>query len=111
MRDDSGSAATNGVLPVVMSVFCLASVAVHIGVGCFMTVRDVILIVLAAYVGFGVLFALWFVLWGVKSVDAVAAKTPLPIRIIWIPGAAIVWPLLLAKSRIVIRGHDGEKTA
>ncbi len=73
--------------------------------------RDLILLVLAAYLAFGVLFALWFVLRGVKSIDHVAAKTPFLIRVIWIPGAALVWPLLITKSRIVIREQKGETTA
>lgn len=65
--------------------------------------RDVILIVLGTYCVIGLLFALWFVLLGVKRIDPVAATTPLAIRVVWLPGAMLVWPLLAARSSVIVR--------
>ncbi len=76
-----------------------------------MDIRDIFLLSLVAYLGFGQLFALWFVFKGVQSMDPVASKTPLVIRLVWLPGAALVWPLLAAKSKILLRSASKETSA
>jgi membrane protein implicated in regulation of membrane protease activity len=55
------------------------------------------LIVLAVYLGVGVLFALAFVIRGAAAMDPVARTTPLHVRIILLPGATALWPMLLVK--------------
>jgi membrane protein implicated in regulation of membrane protease activity len=55
------------------------------------------LIVLAVYLGVGVLFALAFVIRGAAAIDPVARTTPLHVRTILLPGSAVLWPMLLYK--------------
>jgi len=53
--------------------------------------------VLAAYGLAGTLFAAAFVTVGIRRVDPVAEHAPVGFRLIVIPGAAALWPLLLAR--------------
>ncbi len=57
---------------------------------------------LAIYALIGAAFALYFVWRGAPRLDPVAAQAPLRTRIIFIPGALALWPLLLPRA---IRGH------
>lgn len=50
---------------------------------------------LAAYLAIGVCFAVVFVIRGVRAIDPVAATSPLSFRVILLPGAAALWPLLV----------------
>ena len=52
---------------------------------------------LAAYAALGLAFAATFVSLGVQKVDPVAQHAPLGFRLIILPGAAAIWPLLLAR--------------
>ena len=52
---------------------------------------------LAAYGLLGVLFAIAFVSKGIQRLDPVAEHAPLGFRLIVIPGAAALWPLLLVR--------------
>jgi hypothetical protein len=52
---------------------------------------------LAAYAFSGVAFAIPFVLAGAARVDSQARGAPLGFRLIVLPGAAALWPLLLAR--------------
>lgn len=52
---------------------------------------------LAAYGLAGVLFALVFVMVGIQRVDPVATHAPVGFRLIIIPGAVAMWPLLLIR--------------
>ena len=63
--------------------------------------------VLGAYAAFGVIFAIAFVVRGIRSVDPVATGSTIGFRLIVFPGVAALWPLLLRmwllKGR---RAHD-----
>jgi hypothetical protein len=52
---------------------------------------------LAVYFGIGAVFSLAFVIAGVARIDPAARGMPLPARLLVAPGAAALWPLLLAK--------------
>jgi hypothetical protein len=53
--------------------------------------------VLAAYGLAGAIFAVAFVTVGIHRVDPVAEHAPLGFRLIVLPGAAALWPLLLVR--------------
>lgn len=57
----------------------------------------VMLAVISGYALVGIVFAVFFVLVGAGRLDSVARGTPLRVRLIWLPGAAALWPLLLVK--------------
>jgi hypothetical protein len=52
---------------------------------------------LGGYGLFGLVFALAFVARGAARIDPAAQDMPLPARLLLIPGAALLWPLMLAK--------------
>jgi hypothetical protein len=52
---------------------------------------------LSVYAGLGLAFAVAFVAVGVQRVDPVAEHAPLGFRLIILPGAAALWPLLLVR--------------
>ena len=51
--------------------------------------------VLGAYAAFGSMFAIVFVVRGIRSVDPVATGSTIGFRLIVFPGAVALWPLLL----------------
>jgi isoprenylcysteine carboxyl methyltransferase (ICMT) family protein YpbQ len=55
----------------------------------------IFLLWLGIYFGCGLLFAIVFALFGVRRVDAHAAGSTWGFRLLIVPGAAAVWPLLL----------------
>ncbi len=55
------------------------------------------LLMQSAFVGVGVLFALAFGTRGVQDIDPAARGVPLSARLLVLPGAAALWPLLLWK--------------
>ncbi len=59
------------------------------------------------YVGLGVLFALYFATKGVSKLDPTAEGAPLGFRMLMLPGAAALWPLLMAK--LLRDAPEGEK--
>ncbi|MEZ6317834.1 MAG: hypothetical protein R3B49_03625 [Phycisphaerales bacterium] len=69
-----------------------------------MSAVQVGLMVVGAYAAVGVVFAIAFVLVGVKRVDPVAAHAPVRVRVLFLPGAAALWPMMLAKWRASARG-------
>ena len=52
---------------------------------------------LAGYLVLGLAFAVVFVLRGVATIDPAARGMPLAARLLIVPGAAVLWPLLLWK--------------
>lgn len=52
---------------------------------------------LGGYLAAGVLFAIAFVSLGLARVDPAASGMPLSARLLIIPGAAALWPLMLRK--------------
>lgn len=47
------------------------------------------------YIIVGVLFAIGFFFKGYKAIDPGATNTPLMVRLMWVPAAFILWPLIL----------------
>jgi len=62
-----------------------------------MVIAIFLLSALAVYLSLGVVFALAFVLLGVEKVDATAHASTPGFRLIIIPGAILLWPVLLRK--------------
>jgi len=62
-----------------------------------MRVAEFLVDALAVYGLAGVVFAAAFVTAGIQRVDPVAEHAPLSFRLIVIPGAAALWPLLLTR--------------
>jgi len=50
-----------------------------------------------AYIGLGLLFALAFVTVGAPRLDPAARGMPVGVRLLLLPGAAALWPVLLWK--------------
>lgn len=50
-----------------------------------------------AYAALGVAFAIAFVFYGVERIDPAAKASPLMFRLLILPGAAALWPLLLKR--------------
>jgi hypothetical protein len=59
-----------------------------------MLIARLIVGLLAAYTGFGGVFALLFVTLGVQRLDPAARGAGLVFRLLLVPGAAAFWPLL-----------------
>ena len=57
----------------------------------------IIVVVLSSYLGIGLLFAVPFVLFGVERVDPAARGATWGFRLLILPGAAALWPLLLVR--------------
>lgn len=61
------------------------------------------------YLAFGIGFAAWFASAGVARIDPLARGSGLGFRLLIVPGAAALWPLLLRNVRL---GHPPvERTA
>jgi hypothetical protein len=58
---------------------------------------EIILLLVAAYLGAGLLFAIGFLFWGIEKVDEGAAHASIGFRIIILPGLMVFWPVLLKK--------------
>ena len=56
-----------------------------------------LLLVLAAYLGVGAVFALGFAFRGAARIDPAAHGMPIAARLLILPGAAALWPLLFWK--------------
>jgi hypothetical protein len=63
-----------------------------------------ILVLGALYAGTGFVFGLAFVAVGVQRVDHSAAGAPWSFRLVILPGAAALWPLMLIKWIRASRG-------
>ncbi len=57
-------------------------------------VAHLLQLIATAYVGIGVAFAIAFAARGVAVVDPAARGAPLGFKLLLIPGAAALWPLL-----------------
>lgn len=55
---------------------------------------QIFLLILAVYLSLGIAFAVLFAASGYKKIDKLAATAPLRIRILWMPAAVALWPLL-----------------
>ncbi|MEM1260974.1 MAG: hypothetical protein AAGH76_01125 [Pseudomonadota bacterium] len=54
-------------------------------------------LVLGAYFGIGLLFALAFIVRGVSAIDPGARGSSVAFRLLLIPAATLLWPLLAAR--------------
>ena len=70
-----------------------------------MSVIAILLILLAAYTAFGLVFAIAFVFRHVYRLDSVAAHAPLRFRLLILPGAVALWPILARKLRAARKDH------
>ncbi len=62
-----------------------------------MLAADLFVDALAAYGLIGTIFAIAFVTLGIQRMDPVAEHAPIGFRLIVLPGAAALWPLLLLR--------------
>ncbi len=60
-------------------------------------VATALLMVVAAYLAIGLVWAVFFVTRGVATVDHAAQGAPWRFRILILPGSAALWPALLAR--------------
>ena len=58
---------------------------------------DVLVYIFLAYLAIGVLFSIAFVVKGVDAIDNEAARSPKTFRIVLVPGAILLWPVLIIK--------------
>ena len=58
---------------------------------------EIVIIIFFGYLGIGVLFAILFALRGVAVVDPVAKGGSVWFKLLLIPGATALWPVLLFK--------------
>lgn len=65
-------------------------------------------LVALVYGGVGLLFALYFAARGAAKLDPAAEGAPIGFRMLILPGAAALWPLLLAK---LLRGTPEDSQA
>jgi hypothetical protein len=71
----------------------------------------VLLILLGIYLGCGLVFAIPFVLIGVKKIDPHAAHGSWGFRLVVIPGTMAFWPLLLRRWAIGVKEPPEERNA
>jgi hypothetical protein len=69
-----------------------------------MIVAQIVLYAVAAYLLIGLAIGVPFVLKGVDQVDEAARGTSLVFRLLILPGAIALWPLMAAKWLRAVRG-------
>ena len=74
-------------------------------------IAAIFLILLGAYLAVGLVFAIPFVLFGVKKIDPHAAHGSWGFRLLIIPGTMAFWPLLLRRWAMGVHEPPVEKTA
>lgn len=62
-----------------------------------MSIADLILMVFSGYALVGLLFALAFAFRGAGAIDATAKSGTVGFRLLILPGAAVLWPVLLTR--------------
>ena len=58
---------------------------------------DVFLVTAGVYLAAGACFAVCFAAWGAQTIDSAAEGMPLLARLLILPGATALWPLLLVR--------------
>jgi hypothetical protein len=74
-----------------------------------MTVVQWLVNALVAYAAVGLVFALAFISLGISRVDAVAKGSGLGFRVIVLPGALALWPVLLKRWLRASLAREGHK--
>lgn len=74
-------------------------------------IAAVFLILLGAYLACGLVFAIPFALFGVKTIDPHAAHGSWGFRLLVIPGTMAFWPLLLRRWAIGVKEPPEECNA
>ncbi len=74
-------------------------------------IAEILLMVLGAYAAMGLLFAIPFVLAGVKKIDPHAAHGRWGFRLLILPGSIALWPLLLKRWAGGMHTPPAERTA
>lgn len=64
-------------------------------------------VVALTYLAVGVVVGVWYVFARAGRVDAGAARASLRVKLVFVPGAAAVWPLLLVGSH---GSHEGQRS-
>lgn len=72
-----------------------------------MVIATAILLAVAVYASLGLMVGLGFVTVGVSRVDHAAADAPWHFRLLILPGAAALWPLVLRWWIAASRSHGG----
>lgn len=62
-----------------------------------MYTAELLVDLLTVYTLFGVVFGTAFVIFGIHRVDPVATGAPFGFRLLVLPGAAALWPVLLVR--------------
>lgn len=73
-----------------------------------MHVAELLLDALTVYGLAGAVFGVAFVTMGIQRVDSVAEHAPLGFRLIVLPGAAALWPLLLVRWLRAVPGSASQ---
>ncbi len=73
-------------------------------------IASVFLIAAGIYLTCGVIFAIAFVLVGVKQVDPHAAHATWGFRVLIVPGCSLLWPLLAQRWLRGVRGPPEERS-
>ncbi len=68
-----------------------------------MSPAQLLLDAVSVYAAVGLVFAVPFVLVGIRRIDKVASHAPLKVRVLFLPGSVALWPVLLAKWRASAR--------
>lgn len=64
-----------------------------------MRITEIVLIAVSGYLLVGIAFGVWWVFAGAGRSDALAARTPIRVRLLFLPGAAMLWPVLITKGK------------
>jgi len=59
---------------------------------------EIFILILGFYFLVGFLFGLWFVSKGAPKIDESAEEASWKLRLLWLPGAIALWPILIRKS-------------
>ena len=62
-----------------------------------LVLADGLLVVLGAYLAVGACFAVAFAVWGAQTIDPAGKGMSISTRLLILPGATALWPLLLKK--------------
>jgi hypothetical protein len=65
--------------------------------------------IINGYLVIGLIFGVYFTVAGCRRIDPTAASANVPVRLMWLPAAFLLWPLLLTKILQVNRGESNSE--